>query len=347
MFHALGVGPDDVVSFLLPLLPQSFCALFGARPRASPIRSIRCSRPPRSPRSCAPPNTKVLVDARARRPGPEIWAKVERIRERTAGAEGDRRRRRRGRRSRGVHSFDALLEAQPADRLLSGRRIAAERHRRATSTPAAPPACRSWCATRTRNEVYQAWADRPDAARAGAILFGLPLFHVGGALTQGLAQLRAGGTIVVLSPAGWRNPERGAQCLAAGAALSAARSSAACRRCWRRAQRAASTTPTSRASAACSGGGSAIPVPIGQAYVERFKVPVLEVYGMTETSSVHTDEPIATGRCAWARSAIRCRTAACASSQLDADGRWRARLRASDEIGVVAMSGPGRVLAAT
>src|SRR5438105_4548048 len=31
MFHALGVGPDDVVSFLLPLLPESFTGLFGAQ----------------------------------------------------------------------------------------------------------------------------------------------------------------------------------------------------------------------------------------------------------------------------------------------------------------------------
>jgi len=30
MFHALGVGSDDVVSFLLPLLPEAFITLFGA-----------------------------------------------------------------------------------------------------------------------------------------------------------------------------------------------------------------------------------------------------------------------------------------------------------------------------
>ena len=30
MLHGLGVGPNDVVSLMLPLLPQSFYALFGA-----------------------------------------------------------------------------------------------------------------------------------------------------------------------------------------------------------------------------------------------------------------------------------------------------------------------------
>ena len=34
----------------------------------------------------------------------------------------------------------------------------------------------------------------------------MPLFHVGGALTQTLATLSSGSFVVVLSPAGWRNP---------------------------------------------------------------------------------------------------------------------------------------------
>jgi fatty-acyl-CoA synthase len=44
-------------------------------------------------------------------------------------------------------------------------------------------------------------------SRPGAnLLFGLPLFHVGGSLTQALTTLSGGGCLVVLSPAGWRNP---------------------------------------------------------------------------------------------------------------------------------------------
>ena len=42
LFHELGVGPDDVVSFLLPLLPQSFFALFGAQAAgiANPVNPL-------------------------------------------------------------------------------------------------------------------------------------------------------------------------------------------------------------------------------------------------------------------------------------------------------------------
>ena len=41
MFHALGVGSHDVVSFLLPLLPEAFITLFGAEAAgiANPVRS--------------------------------------------------------------------------------------------------------------------------------------------------------------------------------------------------------------------------------------------------------------------------------------------------------------------
>jgi len=42
MFHALGVGKDDVVSFLLPLLPDAFVTLFGAEAAgiANPVNPL-------------------------------------------------------------------------------------------------------------------------------------------------------------------------------------------------------------------------------------------------------------------------------------------------------------------
>ena len=42
MFHALGVGSDDVVSFLLPLLPEAFITLFGAEAAgiANPVNPL-------------------------------------------------------------------------------------------------------------------------------------------------------------------------------------------------------------------------------------------------------------------------------------------------------------------
>ena len=42
MFHALGVGGSDVVSFLLPLLPEAFITLFGAEAAgiANPVNPL-------------------------------------------------------------------------------------------------------------------------------------------------------------------------------------------------------------------------------------------------------------------------------------------------------------------
>src|SRR5207237_6629594 len=108
----------------------------------------------------------------------------------------------------GIFAFNDLIKQQPSDRLISGRKIlgsdiAAYFH--TGGTTGTPKLVRH---THT-NQVYQAWAlSLMLPLGAGrTLLFGLPLFHVGGALTQGLATLCAGGTLVVVSPAGWRDPQ--------------------------------------------------------------------------------------------------------------------------------------------
>ncbi|WP_216389704.1 AMP-binding protein, partial [Arcanobacterium phocae] len=88
-----------------------------------------------------------------------------------------------------------------------------------------------------------------------------------------------------------------------------------------------------------SAGGSAIPVAVARAYSERFGWPVLEVYGMTETASVHTisrmDRPIRLGSVGHPVPYSRVRVV-----KVDAAGRLAGDC-AVDEIGVVAMAGPG------
>ncbi|MBL8377057.1 MAG: acyl-CoA synthetase [Burkholderiales bacterium] len=336
--HRLGVGPTDVVSFLLPLVPQSFFTLFGAEAAgiANPVNPLLEAWQIAEILRAA--DTRVLV-ALGPMPGSDIWDKVERIRGElpnlkaivVVGGAGDP--------ARGIHAFDALADAEPADRLVSGRQIAPDDVAalfHTGGTTGTPKLVRHTHA----NQVYQAWAvglmlrSRP----GNHILFGLPLFHVGGALTQGLATFATGACAVVLGPRGWRDPD-------------------ATRNVWRLVERFRPVTlggvPTVLAAALnvpvdgadvsslerVSGGGSAIPVAVCEAYAQRFRVPVLEVYGMTETASVHTisyaDRPVRLGAVGQAVPYSRVRVV-----RVDGDGRAIGDC-AVDEIGVVAMQGPG------
>ena len=338
LFGALGVGPDDVVSFLLPLLPQSLFTLWGAEAAgiANPVNPLL--EPGQLAEILRAAHTRVLVTL-GPAPGSDIWEKVQKIK-------GDLPELKaivvvggRGVAGPLVHDFDTLADAQPADRLVSGRDISPDdvaAYFHTGGTTGTPKLVRHTHG----NQVYQAWVVGLllRATPGRNMLFGLPLFHVGGALTQGLAMLGTGGTLVVLSPGGWRNP-------------------GAVRNVWRLVERYRPETfggvPTVLAAALhvpvgdadvsslkrCSGGGSAIPVAVAQTYVEKMKLPVLEVYGMTETSSVHTisyiDRPLRLGSVGHPVPYSRVRIV-----RIDAEGRHQGDC-AANEIGVVSMAGPG------
>src|SRR4051794_25249931 len=79
MFHALGVGPGDVVSFLLPLMPEAFVTLFGAEAAgiANPVNPLL--EPHQIAEILEAAHTKVLVTL-GPMPGTDIWQKVEQVR---------------------------------------------------------------------------------------------------------------------------------------------------------------------------------------------------------------------------------------------------------------------------
>jgi fatty-acyl-CoA synthase len=272
-------------------------------------------------------------------PGTDIWEKVVKVRAKLKGLNAIVQVNGPGDEANGIYSFDVLISKQPADRLVSGRKIAAgdvAAYFHTGGTTGTPKLVLHTHA----NQVYQAWACNLmlKGSSGRTLLFGMPLFHVGGALTQTLATLSSGSCLVVLSPAGWRNP-------------------AALKNLWLLVERyrpetvssvptvlaAALTVPVGNADVSsmryAAGGGSAIPVAVGKALQDRFNVPVLEVYGMTETASVHTiaypDRPIRLGSVGHPVPYSRVRVV-----KLDADGRYQ-RDCASNEIGVVAMAGPG------
>ena len=338
MFHALGVGASNVVSFLLPLLPQSFFTLFGAEVAgiANPVNPLLEAHQIAEIMEAA--GTKVLV-ALGPTEGSDIWNKVIKVRSQLKQLKAIIQVNGPGDEANSIYSFDALISKQSADRLVSGRQIAASdvaAYFHTGGTTGTPKLVRQTHA----NQVYQAWACNLmlKSSPGRNLLFGMPLFHVGGALTQALATFSSGCCLVVLSAAGWRNP-------------------AALRNIWSLVARyrpeifssvptilaASLTVPIGNADISClryvGGGGSAIPVAVGKALQEKLNVLVVEVYGMTETASVHTlaylDRPIRLGSVGHPVPYSRVRVV-----KIDANGRYQ-RDCTSNEIGVVAMAGPG------
>jgi len=338
MFHALGVGASDVVSFLLPLLPQSFFTLFGAEAAgiANPVNPLLETHQIAEILEAA--GTKVLI-ALGPTEGSDIWNKVVEVRGRLKQLKAIVQINGSGDAANSIYSFDALISQQPADCLVSGRQIAAgdvAAYFHTGGTTGTPKLVRQTHA----NQVYQAWACNLmlKSSPGRNLLYGMPLYHVGGALTQTLATFSSGCCLVVLSPAGWRNP-------------------AVLKNVWALVERyrpeifssvptvlaASLAVPIGHADISClryvGGGGSAIPVAVGKALQDKLNVPVVEVYGMTETASVHTlaylDRSIRLGSVGHAVPYSRVRVVI-----VDADGRYQ-RDCASNEIGVVAMAGPG------
>ena len=205
MFHDLGIGPTDVVTYLLPNIPQTHYVLWGAE-AAGIVNPINPMLEPATIRDiCRAAKTRVLV-ALGDLPGTEIWKKVLAIKDDIPTLEhilcimgpGDGER---------IHSFDERMEQYPGDHLTFDRTIAPDEvsslyHTGGTTgTPK--------LARRTHiNEVVMGWMIRSMGGMTSAttVLCGLPLFHVNGTTVTGITPFSMGGHVVMLSPMGYRDP---------------------------------------------------------------------------------------------------------------------------------------------
>ena len=221
-FHALGVGKDDVVSFLLPNLPETHFTIWGGQAAGivaafNPLRTgghgdAACRRPDQGPGHAGAvsgdrPWSRLAAGAGdGGQPGARGAGQSGRPGARPAQAMARRLQAREvetlcgpdGIRGKvpphiGVHDFWSIVGTQPDDRLISGRRISPGNRSSFFCTGGTTGLPK--IAMRSHgNEVANAVSVGRflgDAIGPGKTLFcGLPLFHVNGALVTGSCRSR-------------------------------------------------------------------------------------------------------------------------------------------------------------
>ena len=125
MFHTLGVGPGDVVSFLLPLIPQALYTVFGAEAAgiSNPVNPLL--EPHQIAEILEAANTKVLV-ALGPTEGTDIWQKVEKRRGSLKNLKAIIQVGTASDETHGIYNCDTMLAKMPSDRLLGNRIINAD-----------------------------------------------------------------------------------------------------------------------------------------------------------------------------------------------------------------------------
>ncbi len=206
LLHDLGIGPTDVVSYLLPNIPQTHAIFWGAEATGiiNPINPLLEPAVLRDILQAA--GTKVLVSL-GEYPGTDIWQKVERIRKDLPKVDTIVRVMGPGDEKEGIVGFDDVINNYSGEKLDSKRRIAPDdiasilHTGGTTGTPKLAP--------RTHmNEVSMAFLVGTHNVfhQGDTILGGLPLFHNYGLMGTGLYPFSIGAHVVMLSPMGFRDP---------------------------------------------------------------------------------------------------------------------------------------------
>jgi fatty-acyl-CoA synthase len=289
MLHAHGVGPQDTVTLLMPSVPQTFFALWGAEIAAiaNPVNYFLEASQIAGIMKEAGARALIAVDASI---FPDIWPKVEAIR----AALPDLRVFRVGGSAAlpGVVDFDEACANQPGDRLVApkpvdGDTVAALFH--TGGTTGLPK-----LAKHTHGALaLMAWTNTLvfDLGPGTVLLNPLPQFHVGGSLFGALAPIANGWTVVIPTPLGARNPN-------------------VVRDYWGIVERnrvtVAGAVPTTLAAImnmprdghdlgslkSFVTGGSTVPVELIRRIEREIGVPVIEGYGMTEVHCYSTMNPM-------------------------------------------------------
>ena len=358
-FHALGIGKDDVVAFVLPNLPQTHLTIWGGQAAGIVFAINPLLEPAAIGELLKAGGAKVLVTL-APFPGSYLWPKLQPVvgdvpslrhlvlvdlAQQLPGATSALP----SRVSRGidvdtdriaVHDFAAAIREQPTDRLVSGRKIAPDDLSSFFCTGGTTGTPRI-AMRRHRNEVANAWSTSQvlgDGVAVGKTLFcGLPMFHVNAAQVTGLLPFSRGAHVILGTPQGYR-----------GEGVIA--------RFWEMVERHRinffSGVPTVYAAllqqpidgrdvgsleyGLC--GAAPMPLELMREFQERTGLKILEGYGLTEGTCVSTVNP-PQGERRLGSIGLRVPLQAMKAVVLDETGAY-VRDCAVDEVGVLLIRGP-------
>ena len=206
LFHDLGVGPTDVISYLLPNLPHTHYVLWGGEAAGivNPINPLLEAATVRD--ICLAANTKILV-ALGEFPGSDIWAKAMAVKDDLPNLKAIVRVMGPGDEKEDIVGFDEVLPGYNSEGLDSGREIDPEdicsmyHTGGTTGTPKLAPH------THFNEAAMPFMLNQTMGLEAGeTALCGLPLFHVNGTTVTGSAPFSSGAHVVILGPTGYRDP---------------------------------------------------------------------------------------------------------------------------------------------
>jgi fatty-acyl-CoA synthase len=290
LLHDSGIGPNDTVTILMPGVPETFFALWGAEigAVANPVNYFLNAAQIAGIMKEAGAKALIAADPSL---FPDIWPKVEEVRAAMPGLKVFRVGGK-GQAAEDVVDFEAALDRQPGDRLLASKPL--ERDTVAALFHTGGTTGLPKLARHTHGALaLAAWTNTLifDLEPGTVQINPLPQFHVGGSIAGGLAPIAAGWTVVLPTPLGARNPN-------------------VVRDWWSIVERnrvaIAGAVPTSLAAVmnvsreghdlsslkVFLSGGSTVPVELIRRIEGELGVPVVEGYGMTEVHCYSTMNPM-------------------------------------------------------
>ena len=301
LLYSLGINTADSVSIILPVLPQTHFAIWGAQAAgiSNPINPMLEAEHMAEIISAA--NSKVII-CLGKSPATDIWEKaiaaaaltdsVTTIIAVNAAGMCDPSATLPEGSTLTLHDFDNAIAAMSAEKLDSGRdfeasEIAAYFHTGGTTgrPKLAQLTHGNMAFVGQLMQVYTAHMEHH------TVLCGLPLFHIYGCIIQGIASFAVGYRIFLMTPSGFRSPT-------------------AMPNIWKLIERfkvkqisavptvlmALSEIPVGDADISSltnlNSGAAPLSRPFELSFEERFNVEIGNGYGMTETTSVISRAPI-------------------------------------------------------